>query len=142
MNSQQAGMLIDRLMSAFDKQLKPDTASLYLEFLEKMPYERTRIAVEKCIEKERFFPSIGTIRQHAEGVTLEGQPNAAAYSQGGDSRPWWQNDDGAWTMFMNQKITDLAEEDYLRYTFDKSFASHMRNQWRKEFELTSRGETA
>lgn len=104
MTEEQAGTLIDRLVAAFDKQLKPDTAAVYLEFLVKQPFERTKVGVEKCIEKERFFPSVGTIKRYADESDYEGQPNAGAYRQDGGRKPWSQSDEAAYLFWRQQQI--------------------------------------
>lgn len=108
MTEAQAGTLIDRLVAAFDKQLKPDTAALYVEFLVKQAYERTRIGVEKCIEKERFFPTVGTIRRYTDEATFEGQPNSEAYLQDGNRTPWHHKPEAEFLLWRQTQVEAMA----------------------------------
>lgn len=154
MSPQQAGTLIDRLVAAFDKNLKPDTAAVYVEHLTRMPYEKTRLAVEACIEKERFFPSIGTIQRYANEATFEGMPGAEAYLQDGDTRPWHRRPEAEYMLWRQTQIESwrfpipapgepavadasdpkVAETRYWAYVYDKDdYRRRCNEAWRREW---------
>lgn len=135
MTREQAGELVDRLMAAFDKRLRPETAAIYIEFLEKQPYYVTKLAVDKCIENERYFPHIGTIRKYVQESTFEGEPNADAYST--DRRkPWHRRENGDidFGIWRQDQIQAMSDELYWQYLFDADFKVRQEEEWRRQWQ--------
>lgn len=127
MTQEQAAELIDRLIAAFDKQLRPDTAAIYLEFLEKQPYETTRLAVDKCIEKERYFPTIATIRRYADEVTFEVQPDIYR-------PPWHRTSEGAFAEWRQRQLASMDDESYWQFLHDSDYRRRKEADWRTQWQ--------
>ncbi|NMB47216.1 MAG: hypothetical protein GX998_12555 [Firmicutes bacterium] len=83
MNPAKASELLGRLCAAWGRTIEDDRAKLYMDFLCDLDEAIGIGAVERAINKEHFFPSIGELRTHVEAISpsREGIPGAAAYGK-------------------------------------------------------------
>lgn len=91
------------------KRLDEHRTKAWLRVLEGMHYERGRAAVTHLVDTwaRDTFPPPGALTRAASEVSFEGQPSAAAYSQGPQST-WSKSDEAAFAFWRQRQIESFA----------------------------------
>jgi hypothetical protein len=61
----------EKLRRAYQKQDDKDQAKLYYELLQNVPGSVMRLAVDKAIKEEKYWPNPATLRDYCDGATKD-----------------------------------------------------------------------
>lgn len=117
MTRAQAAAELARICEAQDRttdDLLPHQFQAWIQALESLPYERGRAAVTRLIQtwSSTRFPPPGALSRVAQEMSLEGQPNAGAYSQDKPSAPY-DHDRMRRTMMQHDRWLQMTEQEYM-----------------------------
>lgn len=126
MRREQAEILLNKLIAAFNSELPADTREMYLDRLMRLPFASGTKRVDRLIDKSRFFPKIAELMQPSEEEYIV--PNTTGQTR------WAETPEARYAVYRQDRLVELDEPAYREYLRDPEIRARLESEWRWAWE--------
>lgn len=126
MRREQAEILLNKLIAAFNSELPADTREMYLDRLMRLPFASGAKRVDRLIDKNRFFPKIAELMQPSDEEYIV--PNTAGKTR------WAETPEARYAAYRQDRLVELDEPTYGEYLRDPEIRARLESEWRWAWE--------
>lgn len=126
MRREQAEILLNKLIAAFNSELPADTREMYLDRLMTLPFASGTKRVDRLIDKNRFFPKIAELMQPSDEEYIV--PNTAGKTR------WAETPEARYAVYRQDRLVELDEPTYREYLRDPEIRARLESEWRWAWE--------
>lgn len=126
MRREQAEILLNKLIAAFNSELPADTREMYLDRLMTLPFASGTKRVDRLIDKSRYFPKIAELMQPSDEEYIV--PNTAGKTR------WTETPEARYAVYRQDRLVELDEPAYREYLRDPEIRARLESEWRWAWE--------
>lgn len=126
MRREQAELLLNKLIAAFNSELPADTREMYLDRLMTLPFASGTKRVDRLIDNNRFFPKIAELMQPSDEEYIV--PNTAGKTR------WAETPEARYAVYRQDRLVELDEPTYREYLRDPEIRARLESEWRWAWE--------
>ncbi len=126
MRREQAEILLNKLLVAFNWKLPADTHEMYLDRLMTLPFASGTKRVDQLIDNNRFFPKIAELLQPSDEEYI--------FSNTAGKTRWAETAEARYAVYRQDRLVELDEPTYREYVRDPEIRARLESEWRWAWE--------